>query len=77
MQTISIVIAASESPKSIGAFLRAEPERFRGWIFRQQGNLVVFCVVAIVVGAGSYGAATGCWREPLHSCVVHIPNGLP
>jgi hypothetical protein len=66
------VIAASEPPKTIGAFLRAEPERFRDWMLRRQGNLVGFCVVAIVVGAGSYGAAMGCWRDPLQALYTGI-----
>lgn len=66
------MIAASETPKSIGTFLRAEPECFRGWLLRQQRSLVVFCVVAIVVGAGSYGAAMGCWRDALQALYTGI-----
>lgn len=31
-----------------------------------------FCVVAIVVGAGSYGAAMGCWRDPLQALYTGI-----
>ncbi len=64
--------AAAEPPKSIGAFLRAEPERFREWMLRRQGNLVAFCVVAIVAGAGSYGAVMGCWRDPLQALYTGI-----
>ena len=64
--------AATEIPKSIGAFLRAEPEHFREWMLRRQGNLVGFCIAAIVVGAGSYGAAMGCWRDPLQALYTGI-----
>jgi hypothetical protein len=53
------VAATTEIPKSVSAFLRAEAERFREWMLRRQGNLAGFCVVTIVVGAGSYGAAMG------------------
>ena len=74
-------------PKSIGAFLRAEPERFYGWVVCRQGWLVGFCVAAIVVGAGSYGAATGSWRNgvqalytgiklPLVILLTTLANGL-
>jgi hypothetical protein len=66
------VTATSETPKSIGAFLRAEPERFREWMLRRQGNLVGFCVAAIAIGAGSYGAAMGCWRDPLQALYTGI-----
>lgn len=66
------MIATPGTPKSIGAFLRAEPKRFRGWMLCQQGHLVLFCVVAIVAGAGSYGAAIGCWRAPLQAFYTGI-----
>ena len=39
---------------------------------RRQGNLVGFCVVAIVVGAGSYGAVMGSWRDPLQALYTGI-----
>jgi hypothetical protein len=59
-------------PKSISAFLRAEPGRFYEWVMCQQNRLVGFCIVAIVVGAGSYGAATGCWRNPTQALYTGI-----
>jgi hypothetical protein len=71
-RTILIMIASSITPKSIGTFLRAEPERFRGWIFCRQGNLVAFCVIAIIAGAGSYGMAIGWWRAPLQAFYTGI-----
>jgi hypothetical protein len=55
--------SASVLPKSIDAFLRAGPENFHEWVMRRQLALPAFCVAAIVVGAGSYGAAMGCWRD--------------
>jgi len=66
------VIVTSEPPKSIGTFLRAEPERFREWVLRQPLNLVAFCIASIAIGAGSYGAAMGYWREPLQALYTGI-----
>ena len=51
-------------PGAIGVFLRAGPERLREWVLHRQSNLVTFCVVAIVLGAGAYGAVMGSWRSP-------------
>jgi hypothetical protein len=79
--------AAIAPPKSIGNFLRAEPERFFGWIMHRQSRLVSFCLVAIVIGAGSYGLAVGCWRNgeqaiytaiklPLVILLTTLGNGL-
>ena len=84
---ISYPPVASEASKSIGVFLRAEPERVREWIQFRSGNLIGFCVAAIVIGAGSYGAAMGCWRDswqalytaiklPLVILLTTLGNGL-
>jgi len=64
--------AASTVLKSVGEFLRAGPERFHELVVRRQGNLVVFCVTAIVVGAGGYGAVMGCWRDPMQALYTGI-----
>jgi hypothetical protein len=64
--------AAAEAPKSIGAFLRAEPEDLRDWMVRRQGNMVAYCLAAIVIGAGSYGAVMGWWRDPLQALYTGI-----
>ncbi len=59
--------SADKSPVSLDSFLRAEPEGLRDWMVRRQGNMVIYCVVAIVAGAGCYGAVIGCWRDPLQA----------
>lgn len=59
-------------PRSIDAFLRAGPESFHEWVTRRQPALVAFCLVAIVFGAGSYGAVMGCWRAPLQAFYTAI-----
>jgi len=63
---------AATNPNSPAAFLRAEPARLREWITRRQANLVVFCVAAIVIGAGAYGAVMGCWRDTLQAIYTGI-----
>jgi hypothetical protein len=59
-------------PKTIGVFLRARPELLREWVLRRQLHLVMFCVVAIVIGAGVYGAVMGSWRGPLQALYTGI-----
>ena len=63
---------ASYMPTSVGGFLRAQPDHLHEWMIRRQSNLVTFCVTAIVVGAGLYGAAMGSWREPLQALYTGI-----
>ena len=62
----------TKTPKTVGAFLRAEPECFRGWMLSRQGSLVAFCIVVTIAGAGSYGAAMGCWRDSLQAFYTGI-----
>jgi hypothetical protein len=57
---------------STGAFLRAEAGSIRGWVITRTPGLVWFCVVAIAVGAGFYGAAMGSWREPMQALYTGI-----
>lgn len=56
--------SAAFNLNSPAAFLRAEPACLHDWITRRQPNLVWVCVVAMAVGAGAYGGAMGCWRDP-------------
>jgi hypothetical protein len=66
MTTVSAI------PKSLDSFLRAGPASFHEWIMRRQTALVAFCVVAIVIGAGSYGAVMGSWRDPWQALYTGI-----
>ena len=59
-------------PNSVGVFLRADAGAFREWLTSQPRRLVCFCVVAIVIGAGTYGAAMGWWRCPLQALYTGI-----
>jgi hypothetical protein len=53
-------------------FLRPDAARLHGWVMRRQSRLVWLCVAAIVFGAGSYGAAMGCWRDPWQALYTGI-----
>src|SRR5882757_9223640 len=59
--------ATTPAPRSVGEFLAAAPDAFYGWMVRRPLNLVLFCVVAVAVGAGAYGAVMGSWRDPLQA----------
>lgn len=60
------------TPASPGGFLRARPDQLYGWVLRRSWHLVTFCVVAIIIGAGFYGAAMGSWRSPLQALYTGI-----
>ena len=57
---------------SVDLFLRADTPRLRGWVLSRRSWLISFCVLAIVVGAGLYGAVMGCWRDPLQAVYTGI-----
>ncbi|MSU57555.1 MAG: hypothetical protein EXS35_05150 [Pedosphaera sp.] len=66
------MLTAVKPAFSVGEFLRAEARRLREWMAQRDAGLVGFCVAAVVVGAGLYGAAMGSWREPLQSLYTGI-----
>ena len=79
--------AALDVPGSVDDFLRVGPECLREWVVFRQPRLLRFCAVAIVIGAGLYGAAMGCWRDswqalytgiklPLVMLLTTLGNGL-
>jgi len=55
----------ASQPVLVGPFLRADPLTLREWVTHRQGRLVWLSTVAIVLGAGVYGAVMGWWRHPL------------
>ena len=50
-------------PESIDALLRARPEMLDEWLVRWRARVVFLSVAVIVIGAGSFGAVMGCWRD--------------
>jgi hypothetical protein len=66
------MVTTSPGGIAVGSFLRAETDRVRVWISQRNATLAAFCVVAVVIGAGLYGAAMGSWREPLQSLYTGI-----
>jgi hypothetical protein len=59
-------------PKSVAGFLRAGPLRLNEWSVQRPSQLVIFCLVVIVLGAGSYGATMGGWRDSLQALYTGI-----
>ena len=66
------MISTNKSGALFDGFLRAEPEELRDWMIRRQGNMVIYCVVMIMAGAGCYGAVMGCWRDPWQALYTGI-----
>jgi len=52
--------------------LRGEPAALRPWIDRWDGKRIFFCLAAILIGAGLYGAAMGSWRSPSQAWFVAV-----
>lgn len=56
----------------LSTLLRAESQAVAGWVEDWSTRRVGTQVLLIVVGAGAYGAAMGCWRDPLQAVFVAI-----
>jgi hypothetical protein len=67
-----IMRATSLHPRFAGEFLRADAGIFYEWVMRRQSQLIGFCVVAIILGAGTYGAVMGSWSTPLQALYAGI-----
>lgn len=68
-------LAAAKPPGGIAGFLAAAPELQRDWVTRGRARWTLFCLLAILLGAGTYGAAMGCWSGGLQ--VVYSGLKLP
>lgn len=62
----------SLNPRFVSVFLRADAGTFYQWVTRRESQLIGFCVLAIVAGAGVYGAVMGSWSSPLQSLYAGI-----
>ena len=56
----------------LGELLRGDPATLRDWSSDWDRDRLAVCGVAIVTGAGLYGAAMGIWRAPLAAWFVAI-----
>ncbi len=54
------------------ALLRGEPVSLLPWVREWRPERVGLCSLAVVVGAGLYGAAMGWWRDPWQAAYVAI-----
>ena len=59
-------------PGPLGVLLRGETASLREWSERWEWRRLGFYLAVIVAGAGLYGAAMGCWREPLQAWFVAL-----
>jgi hypothetical protein len=59
-------------PHELGTLLRGEPDALRRWAAQFESRRFAFHVAVIAVGAGSYGAAMGWWRDPWQALYVAI-----
>jgi len=64
--------ATSLNPRFVSIFLRADAGTFYEWVMQRQSQLIGFCVLAIIAGAGTYGAVMGCWSTPTQSLYAGI-----
>jgi hypothetical protein len=64
--------ATSLNPRFVSTFLRADAGTYREWVLRRESQLIGFCVLAIIVGAGTYGAAMGTWSAPVQALYAGI-----
>ena len=62
------VAAVAELP----ALLRADPTTLRSWLEQVRRPRLLLCVLAIVLGAGVYGAVFGAWRSALQACYTGL-----
>jgi hypothetical protein len=58
--------------RDFGSLLRGEAETLASWTAQLESRRLVFQMAVIVVGAGLYGAAMGCWRDPWQALFVAL-----
>jgi hypothetical protein len=56
----------------IGVVLRGESALMREWVQAWSLRRTLLYILAICAGAGLYGAAMGCWRDPLQALYVAV-----
>ena len=66
--------SAPERPRlaRLSLLLRGEVQSLEAWSARWDSQRIVWHLGIIVVGAGLYGAAMGCWRDPWQALYTAI-----
>jgi hypothetical protein len=64
--------SAKLNPWEIDVLLRGDLETISPWLRQANPHRLLLHVVAIVVGAGCYGAAMGWWRDPQQAIYIAI-----
>ena len=87
---MSTVVASPRPPRrfpTLGLLLQADPAFLDPWVRTWQPARVAFCFLAVLLGAGAYGAVMGSWRDaqqalytglklPLVILLTTLGNGL-
>jgi len=66
--------AATNNPSNsqIGTLLRGQSDAITPWTESWDARRIALHTVVIIAGAGLYGAAMGCWRDPQQALFVAI-----
>jgi hypothetical protein len=62
----------SWGPRQVRALLQAEPAGLRAWLTTRPQASATWCVGAILLGCGLFGAVMGFWRGPLQALYTGI-----
>src|ERR1022692_3147931 len=63
---------AQPNPTSVGTLLRGEVAALAAWTADWRASSVTRDVALIFAGAGAFGAAMGCWRDPWQAVFASI-----
>jgi hypothetical protein len=65
-------VSRSSNSRGIDALLRGELEPITAWAGRWSARRFALRLAVIIIGAGLYGAAMGCWRDPQQALFVAV-----
>jgi len=72
LQAMTTIAQPESQLPRLAPLLRGEAETLSSWLERWDARQLAFCIGAIIVGAGLYGAAMGCWRAPQQALYTAI-----
>ncbi|MBN8248249.1 MAG: hypothetical protein J0L84_12500, partial [Verrucomicrobia bacterium] len=65
-------VGITAAPSQIPELLRGRPDVLRGWVAGVSGRHLAACIAMIVLGAGLFGGAVGCWRSPAQALFTAV-----